>query len=165
MEFRLTYDGRLPAASASNTRNTDKDRIRRSSSKQLAELFATHPLLKSFGNKDIDANAPDPEWTDRVKSFVKSGESYSAIDLTSVNYERCGKRYMPLITEKQALRVHSIFSFFDATSPATSSSVEATSIIESRPRGDGEHINDVRLIVHVKTIVVDSSNLTSHLWG
>lgn len=38
VEFRLVYDGKLSAASRTESRNREKDRIRRVLSKQLKEL-------------------------------------------------------------------------------------------------------------------------------
>src|SRR5260221_4856792 len=51
MEFRLIYDGRLPAASQNDTRSHDKHAIRRVLGKQLAELWRTHPRLKAVSEE------------------------------------------------------------------------------------------------------------------
>ena len=46
MEFRLVYHGRLPAASQSDGRASDKHRIRKIFHPQLKELWNTHPALR-----------------------------------------------------------------------------------------------------------------------
>lgn len=48
VEFRLVYDGRLPAQSRSNARVSEKHEIRKVFHKQLAELCKTHPGLVRF---------------------------------------------------------------------------------------------------------------------
>lgn len=77
MEFRLTYQGRLPAASQTNTRAADKHRIRR----------ALHPQLRSFWKDDP-----------RLRRYMeqKHKEQFWA-DLLANDYERCGYRFLPLV--------------------------------------------------------------------
>jgi hypothetical protein len=214
VEFRLVYDGRLPAASRSETRNSDKDRIRRIFSKQLAELFATHPALKTWSDKDISAERLPPAASEQIRAHMKPGQMYSSIELSSLNYERCGKRYMPLITENSSIACsldilflrrdqpgnlivsggdldNRIKVLFDAlrlprncdevlSSPEDREDepvfvlleddrlivdVKVTSDRLLTPRNDGEHINDVRLIIHVKTIIVDSTKWGAVIFG
>ena len=48
MDFRLTYEGPLPAASQGNRRVYDKHRIRKALHPQLRRLWSLHPLLRDM---------------------------------------------------------------------------------------------------------------------
>ena len=215
MDFRLVYDGRLPAAGRTETRNTDKDRIRRELSRQLKELFHTHPSLKGFvKDKHTVESMKNRELNERARAAMLPGEVYSAADLLSWKYERCGQRYVPLISEPYGIACsldilflrrdypgnlivsggdidNRIKVLFDALRlPQNCDEVLATPdgqheeqvfvlleddklIVDVKittdrlltPRADGEHLNDVRLIVHVKTIIVDASKMSALLFG
>jgi len=214
LEFRLVYDGRLPAASRSDTRNRDKDHIRRAFSSQLAELFNTHPALKRWHEKDQTLEHLPDDASDRVRRFMKPGIAYSVVELISHKHERRGQRYMPLITEAHAVACaldilflrrdqpgnlivsggdldNRIKVLFDALrlpqnddevilandEPADAPvyvlmeddrliiDVRVTSDRLLTPRNDGDHINDVRLIVHVKTVILDATRWGALLFG
>jgi hypothetical protein len=81
MDFRLIYQGRLPAASQSNTRLKDKQRIRKSLHPQLKELWRTSRHLRRYV-EGRESNLPGARLL---------------IDKISDNYARCGYRFMPLI--------------------------------------------------------------------
>lgn len=213
MEFRLVYDGRLPAASRSETRNPDKDRIRRVFSKQLAELFATHPALRSWLDKEEDTENFSSE-NERIRAYMKRGEKYSMVDLLGAKYERCGQKYVPLISSPYGVacsldilflrrdqpgnlivsggdldnRIKVLFDALrlpqncDEVLPATSDAereellyvlleddrlivdVKVTSDRLLTPRRDDEHMNDVRLIIHVKSVVTDATKMSAVLF-
>ena len=81
MEFRLVYQGRLPAASQSNTRTQDKHRIRKALHPQLRELWkADRYLGKAYVRK------------------IRDGRS--ALDWLADAYARCGYRFAPLVGSK-----------------------------------------------------------------
>ena len=87
MEFRLVYAGRLPAASQSDTRRADKNRIRRELAKQLRELWVTHPRLRDRMTNTVEwepsqyGTNPDPsrQWTfaeRRSRRFCRGGRYF-----------------------------------------------------------------------------------------
>jgi hypothetical protein len=211
VEFRLLYEGRLPAASKADTRNVDKDRIRRVLSKQLAELFRTHPLLRTFHDRTQTIESLGNDVTERVRAFMKPGCSYSTIELTSRNFERCGQLYMPLIHSGHGIacsleilflrrdepgnlivgggdldnRIKVLFDALrlpqncnevllapdhDPNDPVFVLLEDDRLIVDLRvtsdrlltPRGDGEHVNDVRLVIHVKTVILQAGLLSSY---
>ena len=88
MEFRLIYKGPLPAASASDTRNQHKHRIRRELNKQLRVLWKENRYLKELEQ----IYSGDPTFSQRTPADVKADQ-----------YERCGKRFLPLINERSGL--------------------------------------------------------------
>lgn len=81
MEFRLIYQGKLPAAGRTNTRTVEKHDIRRVFHQQLAELWRTHPQLK---------------WTLTPRP-IHTPEAMSAVERAAESYRRCGYRFVPLI--------------------------------------------------------------------
>lgn len=212
MEFRLVYDGRLPAASRSDTRNQDKDRIRRELSAQLVELFNTHPALMKWFEKDATAESLGLR-ADSIPKWMVPGIEYSTIDLLAHKYERLGKQYFPFIDERLGIACsldilflrrdqpgnliasggdldNRIKVLFDALRmPQNADEVlgradgqpdtepifvllkddrlivdvrVTTDRLLTRP-GDGDHRNDVRLIIHVKTVVIDATQGASWL--
>lgn len=213
MEFRLVYEGRLPAASRTETRNKDKDRIRRIFSKQLEELFNTHPTLMGWKQKDRSRQQLEREvdLSHEMLAKLTPGVLYSAIELWAMKFERCGQKYMPLIAESRAVGVsldilflrrdqpgnlivsggdldNRIKVLFDALRlpqncdeafPDEDGSLIYTLLEDDRlivdvkvtsdrlltPRADDEHLNDVKLIIHVKTVILDSTKWGSLVFG
>ena len=86
MEFRLVYDGKLPAASQSDTRVKEKHEIRRVLGKPLAELWKTHPSLKRMMERSRTGNT--------VRTII-SGPLQLPSGLIQY-YDRCGRRFLPL---------------------------------------------------------------------
>jgi hypothetical protein len=191
MEFRLTYEGRLPAASQNDTRATDKHRIRREISKQLAELWKTHPRLRR------DSLPPDD--SDTALGVIRGIETF----------DRCGCRFLPLITNDEGIGCGLDILFLRRDQPG--SLIQSGGDIDNRikvlldalrmpshqgeisgpadeqpnpfhclleddrlitefkvttdrlltPCADNENLNDVRLVIHVKTIVLDTGNIAA----
>jgi len=83
VEFKLTYQGRLPAASPSSTRNKEKHEIRKVLHRQLKELWQSEERLHRWLTQK-DRNNP------RAKTQV---------DMWADRYAKLGYRWMPLITE------------------------------------------------------------------
>lgn len=52
LEFRLTYRGRLPSVGGNDRRIEDKHRIRKEIHRQLAYLWSSRPLLTSMSRND-----------------------------------------------------------------------------------------------------------------
>lgn len=91
VEFRLIYDGKLPAASASDTRSSDKHHIRKQLHKQLKELWAVAPPLSKWSTQKVPAqNSP-------------TGVEITMVESIAHNWRQCGFRFVPLVTEGYAL--------------------------------------------------------------
>jgi hypothetical protein len=215
LEFRVIYDGKLPCASRSDTRNVDKDRIRRALSRQLEELFLTHPALKGYHDPDTTLDGLDAEAQERHRSWMKPGVVYTTLDIIAHKYERCGRRYVPLIDSRIGIACaldilflrrdqpgnliasggdldNRIKVLFDAlrlpqncdealssptgapdTEPIYTLLEDDRLIVEVKvtsdrlltPKADTEHINDVRLIIHVKTVIIDSTKFGAITFG
>lgn len=84
VEFRLTYRGTLPAASAGHSRAKEKQDIRRQLHRQLRILWEDHPALSS-----------------RLRP-TKDGE-ISEVQTIANEYTRCGYRFVPLIRKDNGL--------------------------------------------------------------
>lgn len=187
MEFHLVYQGRLPAAGQSSTRSREKQDIRKVFHRQMASLWSTHPFLAGFGHENDD---------DRSE--------YKTFGLAN-RYQRCGYRFLPLVSEwfSAACSLDILFLrrdgpgslirsggdidnrlkvLFDALrmpqtcdevcgdKPAPDEdpffvlleddrlisrvSVETNWLLE--PPRDGEHINDVHLVIKAKTLLSEA---------
>ncbi|HZL26497.1 MAG TPA: hypothetical protein VFC39_08205 [Acidobacteriaceae bacterium] len=81
MEFRLTYQGKLPAQTSGRggTRVPEKHNIRLQIHHQLKVLWQDHPSLRSWGNRD-----------ETERTFV---------DTLADNHEYAGRRFLPLVTK------------------------------------------------------------------
>jgi hypothetical protein len=211
LEFRLIYDGKLPAASRSETRNTDKDRIRRVLSKQLAELFNTHPSLRSWHIKDVRLRDFPPDVQERLSLWMDPNAAYSVIEMLSHKYERCGMRFVPLVDNRHAMACSLNILFLRRDQPGNL--IVSGGDLDNRlkvlldalrlpqncdevlpplqddplyvlmeddrlvvdlrvttdrlltPPLDGEHLNDVRLIIRVKTVVTDTTRWGGFIFG
>jgi hypothetical protein len=182
VQFRLIYDGRLPAASVSDTRSTVKHAIRKALHPQLDELWSFHPALERIARH-----------TDEQVGAVFSGDAFA----------RCGYRFVPLICNAfgltcsldilflrrdmpgglirsggdidnrlkvlfDALRVPQNCSELAGATPEPHEANRFFCLLEDdalitelrvttdwllTPRADGESVNDVRLIIQVKTVL------------
>jgi len=203
MQFRLVYQGKLPAASNHDTRSKEKHLMRKVFHKQLAELWDKHPMLKRWR-------------TDRAYASIKRGKDSELVtveDLIADNYERCGYRFCPLINNDDSLACsldilflrrdgpgniidsggdidNRIKVLFDALRmPQNCSEVQHFPKPEAdenpfyclleddkliaevklttdrllEPMHSGEHINDVHLVIHVRTLVMGEGHLTAFL--
>lgn len=88
VEFRLTYEGPLWAASASNTRVQHKHDIRRRFNGQLRQLWATEPYLSKALFSRRDANPPPPTIRETLVEHQRK------------NYAKLGYEFVPLVTEE-----------------------------------------------------------------
>lgn len=78
MQFRLIYQGVLPAASKRQNRCAEKHHIRKAIHKQLSQLWSTQPDLE------------------QAKHWVYQGKQHY-IEMVADGYARCGFRFLPLI--------------------------------------------------------------------
>lgn len=83
MQFRLMYEGRLPAKGAHDSRAAAHN-IRKVLHKQLLELWQRHDFLKRF----IEGRTP---------KVFPDGELVSVMSKMADNFARCGFRFLPLI--------------------------------------------------------------------
>lgn len=184
MQFRLTYQGMLPAASVRNKRSTEKHVIRKEFHKQLRRLWDTQPFLKTSS-------------AEKMSGFAN-------------NYSRCGYRFLPLICDRFAVACsldilflrrdppgnviqggdidNRIKVLFDSLrTPQTCDEVEGflpesdedpffclleddhlisevkitTDFLLARGSGT-EHKSDVHLVIHVKTLLVGPSQQVAY---
>ena len=189
MEFRLVYQGKLPAASNSSTRRKEKHDIRRVLHAQLKSLWSTHRYLREY-LKPTPQGFPSPA------------------DRHADKYDRCGYRFLPLIGEGFGGSADTVCSIdilflrrdepgglvqdgggdidnriktlFDAfrmpqdcdelrgfsvqpdenpfyclmKDDSLIAEVKVTTDRLLTPLLDGEHVNDVQLVVRVKTIML-----------
>ena len=84
MQFRLTYDGTLPAAAPNRSRTDEKHVIRCHLHPQLRELIRTHQTLKGRLGPDPSIPLDHPKNRPYVE---KIGDQFA----------RCGYRFVPLI--------------------------------------------------------------------
>jgi hypothetical protein len=88
VEFRLVYDGPLPAQGQSKTRRKEKHRVRRLLHPQLAELWRVHPTLRRIGA--MIYNFRSTSWTGIPKTVLQ---------MLPDQYARCGYRFLPLVSQ------------------------------------------------------------------
>ena len=77
MQFRLIYEGRLPSAGRSNTRNKEKHLIRKALHKQLSQLWQNQPILSRY----LSVDQPNTQ---------------SGVDMMADKFKTCGFRFLPL---------------------------------------------------------------------
>jgi hypothetical protein len=190
VEFRLIYRGKLPAASASSSRSTDKHRIRVEFHKQLKILWQEHRSLHGWETQPAEMITSVPR---------------TLADIWADQYERCGRRFLPLVCDRLGIACSLDILFlrrdnpggfivnrgdidnrlkvlFDALrvpvhcdeipkewAPGEDEQplyclmeddrliheVKVTTDHLILPRVDGESVNDVVLVIHVKTKIVD----------
>lgn len=82
MQFRLVYQGRLPAAGSSGTRNKEKHEIRKTLHKQLLELWQRESILSRY--------------------LVKGGQDgRSPAEKMADKFKVCGFRFLPLMNDEE----------------------------------------------------------------
>ena len=80
MQFRLIYQGKLPAAGKASSRNKEKHEIRKVLHKQLSELWKHQSILSRYLQKEAQ---------DKVSGVEKMAE----------RYQLCGFKFLPLANE------------------------------------------------------------------
>jgi len=193
MQFRLIYQGKLPAAGGSS-RNKEKHAIRQVLHKQLAQLWKCQPILSRYLIEDIT-------------------NKRSGVEMMADKFERCGFRFLPLMHDYfgslacaldilflrrdqpgdlikyggdidnrikvffDALRMPQEDQELDGQKPGEDENpffcllqddrqITEVNITTDRlltPQTTGEYINDVHLIIHVKTLSLDGDTFTAFL--
>jgi hypothetical protein len=87
VQFRLTYEGLLLAATSDNPRAKHKHEIRKAFHPQLRQLWNITPHLKEMRDPPLDLVE------------VNRGPDRSRIEGLAEQWTRCGYRFVPLITE------------------------------------------------------------------
>jgi hypothetical protein len=194
MQFRLVYQGKLPAAGSSGTRNKEKHEIRKTLHKQLSELWRLHPILSRYLVKDRQ-------------------DGRSAAEKMADKFEKCGFRFLPLMHDYfgslacgldilflrrdqpgdlikhggdidnrikvlfDALRMPQDAQELTEQKPGEGEDpffcllqddkqITEVNITTDRflaPQTAGQNINDVHLIIHVKTLSLDGNTFTAFL--
>lgn len=116
MDFRLLYSGRLLGSSRTNTRAELKHDIRREFHPQLRRLWTTHHGLTDMAYR-IFQNDRTPlgfEYRARHESIIqelrKDPEKFTkfgfdaGVDIIGTRWERCGYKFVPLVTKDEYLR-------------------------------------------------------------
>lgn len=101
MEFRLVYQGPLPAASPNSTRIKEKHTIRRILHKQLKNLWKVHPFIAAYA-RHYEAGrrrtaTSHIQLPDGHYEHIEIPYYSRVVDELSAKYERCGYRFVPLI--------------------------------------------------------------------
>lgn len=104
IQFRLIYEGPLPAAGNSSSRRREKHAIRCVLHRQLAQLYATIPFL----NK---RRVLVPR---HITSPLKTH-----LDTIADNYSRCGFRFVPIINQLEGLACSLSILFLRRDNPGT----------------------------------------------
>lgn len=107
MKFRLLYSGRLLGASRSDTRAEQKQQIRAEFNPQLKRLWATNEGL--FRIPELFARewvSDHPDVAKKIQEQQITEEEWRGFGMNHLarEWERCGKQYIPLVTEKMELR-------------------------------------------------------------
>lgn len=97
MEFRLIYQGRLPAEGRAGGRAREKHVIRKHFHKQLRELWQQHPELRNQGAKRYLVIERGPLGRIAIESDDPGAKTW--IEHIADNHARCGGRFVPLISE------------------------------------------------------------------
>jgi len=102
MEFRLLYQGPLPAASSSGggRRVTEKHRLRKHFHRQLRELWRQHPDLRRQSETLFVVSGSGP--TKRISLAVNPAQEGAKTWLEHVadSWQRCGGRFVPLVSRE-----------------------------------------------------------------
>lgn len=101
MEFRLVYQGPLPAQGSSESRLKDKHAIRRQLHRQLRGLWDTHPFISRYTKAEVVEGRAS---TFTMPSLQHRGQfvrttAYRDAETARIGakYERCGFQFVPLI--------------------------------------------------------------------
>ncbi len=114
VEFRLLYSGRVLGASRDDSRVQLKHEIRREFHPQLRRLWQTHNnlrllpqnILYKHDTKGVQEWVDDPDFNKKVLGILDSHtddalfeQRFSkGIELITKNWERCGYKFVPLVT-------------------------------------------------------------------
>jgi len=183
MEFRLTYRGRLPAASTSDKRSKEKHEIRRALHPQLKTLWETHQRLRAphINHHMLEGHLLRNEFGYRYLPLVCNYfNSVCELDILFLRRDEPGNLIRSGGDLDNRLKV-----LFDGLRRAQSSDevgngtptadedpfytlLEDDSLVTTvkvttdrllTPMRDGEGQNDVELVIHVKTIPLNTPTL------
>ena len=208
LQFRLVYQGRLPAQSQSNCRTKEKHEIRKILHKQLRELWDRHPFLSEkmrtlVSDVRVPGTPPSITGESLIDHTGKNPPRRSVVQMIADDYARCGYRFVPLVNSRDGVACaldilflrrddpgnliqsggdidNRIKVLFDALrmpqgcqelagyNPTEDENpffclleddrliteVKVTTVRLLLPAGEGEHFNDVHLVIHVRTLVL-----------
>jgi hypothetical protein len=108
MEFRLTYEGSLPAEGRAGGRTREKQLLRKHFHKQLRELWKQHPDLKRqteerFYVRTTPENLvtyPGPGVRQIVRAIGNEPpDAKPWVEHIADDHQRCGGRFVPLVSK------------------------------------------------------------------
>ena len=104
MQFRLTYRGKLPAATRNDSRAKEKHEIRRVFRHQLAELWRTHPFLRRFMQAHVREVRFTPENVNaatieevREQMFHTEYDNFTVAEKIAGRFSVNGFKFLPLV--------------------------------------------------------------------
>lgn len=105
MEFRLIYEGQLKGSGNKNPRVSEKHAIRKQIHKQLAELWATHPTLRTMSSYvRPPKNALPREGGILIDDVIGRGgqgdHGLTYVETMASEFNRCGYRFVPLVSKR-----------------------------------------------------------------
>src|SRR5436190_8268168 len=104
MEFRLVYEGPLKAVGggAGGKRTSEKHAIRKVLHKQLSRLWEVAPTLRERTSDHMILNPGKTTWDEsqRITSrtFPYAEIHQSLVKTLGANFERCGYKFVPLVS-------------------------------------------------------------------
>lgn len=208
VQFRLIYQGRLPAQSQTDCRTKEKHEIRKVLHKQLRQLWDKHPFLsekKETLISDMYPSGTPPSITGgtHCDHTGRNPPRRSVVDLMADNYAKCGYRFVPLVSSYDGVACALDILFLRRDDPGNL--IQSGGDIDNRikvlfdalriprgcqelagqnptedenpffclleddrlitevkvttdrlllPPGEGDHLNDVHLVIHVRTLVL-----------
>lgn len=98
MEFRLMYQGRLPAEGRAGGRAREKHELRKHFHKQLKELWSQHPDLRQQSEQRfiISTDGMGRQMAVAVSPDYAGARTW--LEHIADNHSRCGGRFVPLVS-------------------------------------------------------------------
>jgi hypothetical protein len=105
MDFRLIYRGSLPAEGSGGSRTKEKQMLRKHFHKQLRELWKQHPDLRSqaesrFYKANVGQEDEQILYVDKHDRAAKATDVKTWVEHIADDHQRCGGRFVPLISER-----------------------------------------------------------------
>jgi hypothetical protein len=103
VEFRLTYRGKLPAASSADSRAREKHLIRKQLHKQLRVLWGDHRALKSKLVARQSVSGYDGEEAALIRLAEMQTDPKIEVERIADKFAHHGYRFVPLIREPEGI--------------------------------------------------------------
>jgi hypothetical protein len=197
MQFRLIYQGSLPAANSSGkkTRTKEKHDIRRVLHKQLAELWRTQVFLRQFVERELDGinhhqalarqyRRCGYDFLPLIGRAISGVDTACALDILFLRRDPPGSLVKSggdidnrLKVLLDALRIPADASELRGNTPAPDENpfyclleddkliadIRVTTDQLLTPLGADEDVNDVHLVIGVRTLIVGGSGYNGYM--